>query len=740
MSWFRAVWAFLVRWVPFGILSTNKPRHFREMFGILWENRGRWGYAWRILNHGVCDGCSLGPRGLRDDVIPGTHLCLTRLKLLRLNTMRVIPASRLHRSDGLSGMSNEQLHQLGRIPYPMIRKNGEDKFTKISWDEATALIANKIKSSDPDRRGMFVSSRGLTNEAYYMLQKLWRIGGSPHIDSCARLCHAASGVGLGQTIGYGAPTISLSDLIGADVIFVIGSNLPNNKPVSTKYLRAARKAGSRVIVVNPFKEPAMERYWIPSIPSSAVFGTKLMDDFVPVRPGGDIAFISGMLKALDEIDGWNEKYISEMCTGADELRARLKTLPWSELVDDSGIDEEEMRRIAKIYAAAKTAVIVYSMGLTQYEFGVENVKMVVNLALSRGMIGREKCGILPIRGHSGVQGTAECGADATKLPGGLPINEENCDKLEKHYQHEIPRRIGLQAGHLLDHAGKEGLDLLYLVGGNHLENMPNRAHARMALEQVGLRVHQDILINSSALLPAKEAVLLLPAETRYEQRSGGTSTSTERRIRYTPEIPGPRIKEARPEWEIPQLIGQKLLPDRKDLFHFQDTTEIRQEMSEVMPLYAGIETLEKEGDWVQWGGERLGASFPNMPDGKAKLTTMDIPRVEVPEGQFLLHMRRGKQFNSITYGAHDPITNTKRSSIILDPRDMQDLGLTEGDAVVISNENARMFANAKSGPCRRSHVQGFWPECNVLLSQRYDPASGEPDYNTAVMVERAPFA
>ena len=302
-AWWLRLWRGILVLFPFGVLVRTKPRHFRETLRVLWENRGRWRYAWRILTRGVCDGCSLGPRGLRDDVLPGLHLCLTRLKLLKLTTMSAIPDEILGDPDRLSGLDNEALHALGRIPYPLLRRAGQRRFERVSWDAAQSIIVERLRASDPDRVGFFLTSRGITNETYYVAQKLARIAGTPHIDSCARLCHAASGVGLKQTIGYGAPTISLSDLVGADLIFIIGSNLPNNQPVSTKYLRAARRRGGRVVVINPFREPALERYWIPSIPSSAIFGTKLMDDYVPVRPGGDIAFMSGVLKALDAAGG-----------------------------------------------------------------------------------------------------------------------------------------------------------------------------------------------------------------------------------------------------------------------------------------------------------------------------------------------------------------------------------------------------------------------------------------------------
>jgi molybdopterin-dependent oxidoreductase alpha subunit len=739
MGFFRWLQRLLVIVVPFGLLSRHKPRHFREMLRVLWENRGRWLYALRILRHGVCDGCSLGPRGLKDDVIPGVHLCLTRLKLLRLNTMGAIPDELLGDVRALEKLSNEALHQLGRVPYPLLRRRGERGFSRVSWDEALALTTTYWQAAAPDRIGVFLTSRGLTNETYYTAQKLARVGGTPHVDTCARLCHAASSVGLKQTLGFAAPTLSLDDWLKAELIVIIGSNLPNNQPVSTKYLRAAKQRGARIVVINPFREPALERYWIPSVPWSALFGTRLMDDYYPVRPGGDIAFMSGVLKALDELNGWDEAFVGSRTSGAAELRERLKAQSWEELVTEAGVSAEGMREFAARYAGVSRAVFVYSMGLTQYEFGVDNVRMVVNLALARGMIGRPGTGVMPIRGHSGVQGSAECGADPEKLPGAVTLDAENIARFEADWQHAIPHEKGLRAAELLDRAGESGLDVLYLIGGNHLETMPDRRHAKRALSQVKLRIHQDIVLNTSTLLPAEEAVLVLPAQTRYEQRSGGTSTSTERRIRFTPEIPGPRLAEAKPEWEIPCLIGAALEPERSDLFGYRDTAQIRAEMARLMPLYEGIEKLAKEGDWVQWGGPQLGRDGFPTPDGKARFSTVGLPRVDVPLGQFLLTTRRGKQFNSMTYGSTDPLTDgQKRSAILLDPRDWAELGIREGERVRVTSQAGSMEATAGSGPCRRGHAQGFWPECNALLGRKYDPASGEPDYNTAVRIERAP--
>ena len=739
MSLLRRFWRWLQRVVPFGLLVATKPRHYREMLRVLWRNRGRWRYAMRILQHGVCDGCSLGPRGLRDDVIPGVHLCLTRLGLLELNTMRAIPDGALGDIRKLRAMSNEELHRLGRVPYPLLRRPGDPGFRRISWEEATRIAAESMTRTTGDKMAFFVSSRGLTNEAYYSIQKLARIGGSANVDSCARLCHAASASGLKLTLGWGAPTCSLSDIIGTDLLVLIGTDLANNQPVTTKYMHFAKAEGTRIVVVNPFREPALERYWVPSVTKSALWGTPLMDDFFAVRPGGDIAFMMGVMKALDARSLFDEKFIKERTTGFEALREEVRARSWDELSDAAGLGRDEIERFAELYGGAERAVLLYSMGLTQYAFGVDNVKMVVNLALCRANVGREKTGIIPIRGHSGVQGTAECGVDADKLPGGVDITDESCARFETAWGHPIPHQKGLKAAHALDAAARGEIDFMYLVGGNFLDTMPDPDNARRGLARPRVRIHQDIVLNSSTLVDAEELVLVLPAQTRYE--SGGTSTSTERRVRFSPAIEDPdgvNIAEARAEWLIPALIG-RALPSAKHCFSWQSTADVRVEMGRTMPLYAGIEGLAAEGQWVQWGGARLGQNgFPNMPDGRARFSTVAIPTPAVPEGKLMLTTRRGKQFNSITYGQKDPITASARRDVVLfHADDLRELGIGDGERVVLRSETGVMEATARTGPCRRKHVQAFWPEANVLLARVYDPVSGEPDYNALVTVERA---
>src|SRR6267378_3493706 len=458
------------RWrdlLPLGPRRHPRPRPFVEMAQVVWENRDNLGYAWRILNHGVCDGCSLGPRGLRDDVIDGVHLCMTRLKLLRLNTMGPAPDAELRSLASLRARSNEALHQLGRLPYPMIHRAGSDALHRLSWDEAHSIVRETLRDVPGERLAFFATSRGITNETYYAFTKVARLMGSNHVDLCARQCHAASVAGLKDTLGVPAPTCSLKDLIGSDLVVIWGSHLANNQPVTMKYLCYAKRRGTRILVVNPMREPGLERYWVPSDLRSALFGTRLMDDFFQVSVGGDIAFLHGVMKHLLERGACDERFIAERTAGFDGLSLLVAALPWEKLEELSGLTRADMGRFADQLARAKTCVFVYSMGLTQHRFGVDNVKALVNLALARGFLGREKCGIMPIRGHSGVQGGGECGVDPDKLPGGFEVAvDQDRRRFESLWGAPIPAWKGHRTLQMVEAAHRGELDLLYSVGGN----------------------------------------------------------------------------------------------------------------------------------------------------------------------------------------------------------------------------------------------------------------------------------
>ena len=733
-----SLWA---NWKPLG-LGETKPHHFTEMAKTAWQNKRHPLYAWRLLTRGVCDGCALGTSGMRDWTMDGIHLCTIRLNLLQLNTMGAMPWQRLETDlDGLRRLSSAELRRLGRLPYPMVRQRGDAGFRRVSWDEALDLLAERIRQMDPQRMAFYLTSRGLTNEVYYVAQKAARFLGTNHVDNAARVCHSPSSVALKQTLGVGASSVSYKDWIGTDLLVFIGSNVANNQPVTTKYLYYAKKAGTRLAVINPYKEPGMQRYWVPSVPESALMGTRLADEFYQVATGGDVAFLNGTLKYLIERDWLDHEFIARHTTGWGTLKEVLAAQDWETLERLSGLPHAQMLAFAETLHNAKTGILVWSMGITQHAFGVQNVQAIVNIALSQGWLGKEHCGVVPIRGHSGVQGGAEVGAVPDNFPGGVPVDEESAAAFGQQWGFAVPGWKGLRAVDMINAAADGALDLLYASGGNFLEVLPEPDYVRDALAKVPVRVHQDIYLTTQMLVDPAETVVLLPAQTRYEQRGGGTETSTERRIIFSPEVPGPRIGEARCEWEIFQDLAARVRPEQRDKITFASAHAIREEIARVVPSYAGIERLRAAGDQVQYGGRVLyrDGQFKTA-DGKGHFTALTPPELSLPAGKLMLSTRRGKQFNSLIYASKDAVTGARRDALFIAAEDAQARGLAEGDRALVTSDNgASLECRVHIAHILPRNVQVFWPEGNVLIRRRVcDVAAGVPDFNA--IVEVAPLA
>ena len=537
--------------IPFG-LGRTKPHHFRDMGKVIWDNRDNLGHAWKVLSRGVCDGCALGVSGFHDETMDGVHLCMTRLNLLRLNTMPALTTGAIEdpaRFAHTRTLPNRSLRELGRLAHPMLRRKGEERFRRISWDEALGRIATRIRAAPPERLAFFLTSRAITNEVYYVAQKVARLLGTGNIDNAARLCHSPSTGAMKATLGVAASTCSYKDWYGTDLIVFFGANPANDQPVTTKYLQQAKKLGTKIALVNPLREPGMERYWVPSSLESAVFGTDLMDYWVPVSQGGDIAWIYGVLKVLFA-NGWEDKgFIEKHTAGFDALKVAAEQVTWETIESQSGIARKGIEAFARVLFGAKNAVLVWSMGITQHAFGGDAVQMILNLGLARGFVGREKCGLVPIRGHSGVQGGAEMGAYSTALPGGMPVTPENAAALSKLYGFRVPDKNGLATLEMVEAAARGELDLLYCLGGNFLRTLPDPDFVASAMGKIPLRVHQDIILTDQMFIDPADEVILLPAQTRYEQTDGGTETTTERRVLFSPEIPR-QVGEARAEWKI----------------------------------------------------------------------------------------------------------------------------------------------------------------------------------------------
>jgi molybdopterin-dependent oxidoreductase alpha subunit len=610
----------------------------------------------------------------------------------------------------LAALTSQQLRDLGRLPEPMIRHRGEKGLRVVSWDEAYAAAAEKIRATAPERFAVYFTSRGILNEHYYAAQKAARAMGTSHVDNSARLCHAASTTAMKRHLGYGATTCSYRDWIGADLIVFLGANTPNHQPVTMKYLYYALQAGTKVAVVNPYFEPGLQKYWVPSVTESALFGTRFADTWFAVDTGGDFAFLTGVFKILVAEDWLDHDFITRCTAGFEEAKAHVEQLAWEPLERDSGATRAEMRRFAEMLRAAKNGIFVWAMGLTQHAHGVQTIEALINVALGRGWLGREHTGLMPIRGHSGVQGGAEVGC----VPG---FDEKQRQRYQQVWGFPLPTFAGLAAAEMVAAAYRGELDVFWITGGNFLETLPDPPAVHQALEKVGTRIHQDIVLSSMMLVEPRDTVVLFPATTRYESPGGGTETSTERRIIFSPEIPGRRIGLAKSEWEVFGEVAARVRPELAEKVRFRSSQQIRDEIGKAVPLYAGIENLKEEGDSLQWGGEHLfeDGTF-NTPDGKAHFSVPVASPRRAPEGMFYLSTRRGKQFNSMVHHARDPLTAAVRDTVIMSQQDAERLSVRNGDRVRLTSSNGSFTGRVQIDQIKPGNLEVHWPEANVLLS------------------------
>ncbi|MEN9802822.1 MAG: hypothetical protein RLZ37_1947, partial [Actinomycetota bacterium] len=526
------------------------------------------------------------------------------------------------------------------------------------------------------------------------------------------------------------------DVLETDLIVLWGTNVANNQPVFTKYLYEAKRNGARVVVINPYLEPGLDRYWVPSKPESFLFGTKICDLHVPVRPEGDVSLANALVKVLAESGDVDEEFIGSHTSGWNDLVRHLSTRSLEDLLSEAGVDRATFEELVDAYTKSKGAIFVWSMGITQHRYGVEGVQAIVNVALARGNVGRDGAGLMPIRGHSGVQGGAEMGAYATAFPGGIGIDAESARHLEQVWGFPVPDREGITAPEMILAAENGDLDIVFLDGSNLLEIMPDPQRVAQALERIPLRVHQDVVLTSQMFVDGDD-VILLPAATRYEQEGGGTSTTTERRIAFSPQVVDPP-GEARSEWRIFAELAVRVEPRLAKHFDWADNAVLRTEIADVVPMYRGIETLENVHDAVQYGGRHLcaGGVFPTE-SGRGAFTVVDVRPQQLPDGSFFLSTRRGKQFNSMVFAEKDPLTGAARDAVYIDIDDAARLGIADGDAVRVTNTTGTMIGTAHLVRIAAGSIQVHWPEGNVLIDAHVNAdASRIPDYNAIVTIER----
>jgi predicted molibdopterin-dependent oxidoreductase YjgC len=435
-----------------------------------------------------------------------------------------------------------------------------------------------------------------------------------------------------------------------------------------------------------------------------------------------------------EQDGIDAEYVRTRTVAFDRASEQVLASSWDALERDSGSTRERMQAFARLLIERPNAIFVWSMGLTQHAHGVETIKALINVGLARGLPGRSNRGLVPIRGHSGVQGGAEVGC----VPA---VDSTTAARWTDLWGFPVSDVRGWTASEMIDHSAAGDVDVFWIVGGNFLETLPDPDRCARALTRPRLRIHQDLVLSSSMIADSDGDVVILPAATRYESAGGGTETTTERRIVFSPEIPGRRIGRAMPEWQVFGEVAARARPERAPQMGFHSADAIRREIARAVPLYAGIETLRAKGDQVQWGGPVLYAdgNFATA-DRKAHFSVVRMRTVVPAPGtqQFAVSTRRGKQFNSMIQRDVDPLTGAAREDVLISRDDLERTGIADGAAIRLRSPHGTFTGRAKAAPIKPGNLEVHWPEGNALLAaEAIDPDSMEPDYNALVTIERA---
>jgi len=532
-----------------------------------------------------------------------------------------------------------------RLTQPMIRKNG--KMEPASWDEALDLVVSKFKETQAANGNdsvTFFSSAKTTNEENYLMMKLARaVFKTNNVDHCARLCHSSTVLGLAATFGSGAMTNSISCMEQADCILVTGSNTTEQHPlIGTRIIQNVVKNGAKLIVADNRK----------------IRLARLADIHVRWKNGTDVAFLNGIMNVIIAEGLEDKEFVRTRTENYAELKKTVANYPPEKAAEICGIKPEEIIKVARMFAAADRAMIVYSMGITQHTHGVDNVKSCANLVMLTGNVGRPGTGVNPLRGQNNVQGACDMGALNNVFSGYQQVTDPAArEKFEKAWGVEnLPDKPGLTVTTAIDAAAEGQLKALYVMGENPMMSDPDQNHVRQAMEKLEFLVVQDIFPTPTT----EYADVILPAASYAEK--DGTFTSTERRVQRVRKAIEP-VGQSRSDWEILCDVARRAGYDQMS---YNSAGEIMDEVAAVTPIYGGIsyERIDQVG--LQW--PCLDKDHPGTPvlhsgkfsRGLGMFSPAEYrPSVELPDKDYPFLLSTGRCYFHFHTG-----TMTRRSRLL----------------------------------------------------------------------------
>jgi molybdopterin-dependent oxidoreductase alpha subunit len=624
----------------------------------------------------------------------------------------------------LAELSGREMEKLGRLNTPIFKSAGSNRYRPVSWNWAIAYAAEELMRYDPSRTFFYSSGRS-SNEAGFVFQLLARVYGTNNVNNCSYYCHQATSEGLATTIGKGTSTVELEDLTGADCIFVIGANPSSNHPRFIHMLKHCRDRGGDVIVINPAKEPGLVKFAVPKSPGSMLSGgTEIASDHLQPKIGSDIALLKGLMKAVLAMHAEDAAFIEQHGAGYADFRADLDALSWDTVVALTGIAQADIERVAGRYAERHNVVFAWGMGMTHHVHGVENVEAIANLALLRGMIGRRHAGLLPLRGHSNVQGIGTIGVKPI-------VSEQVFAAMEKALGVTLSRRKGFDTMSGLEAAERGEIDAAVIMGGNLWGATPDTAFATRSMDRIGFKLFLTTTLNRGHVHGLGEGeALILPVTARDEEWSPTTQESMFNYVRLS-DGGITRLDNVRPETVILCDIAEILVPDCGiDFAAFKQHRQVREAIARIVPGMEQLADIDVAKREFHIGNRVMHEPKFGTPDAKAHFVVTPLP-VESGAPLALATVRSEGQFNTIIYEERDSYrAGAGRDAVFLNREDMAAFGVTAGQRITVRSSQGRMSATATPFDLPRGSALAYFPEANVLTATVVDPRSRTPAFKS----------
>jgi molybdopterin-dependent oxidoreductase alpha subunit len=722
----------------------------REAGGIL--------KLWRAMrSKNACKTCALGMGGQRGGMVNELghfpEVCKKSLQAMVADMQGAIRSDfwEQYSVRGLQQLSPRELEHCGRLVEPVRYTRETGRYTPITWKEALESIASKLRATPPDETFWYFSGRS-SNEAGFLLQLFARLYGTNNVNNCSFYCHQASGVGLASVTGSGTATIELEDLEHADCVFVIGGNQASNHPRLMRTLLHVRRRGGQVIVVNPIVETGLVRFNVPSDIKSLLFGSRIATLYVQPHIGGDLAMLTGIAKRVVEMGAHDEAFLNNHCQGWPELKSRLASVSWDEIITKSGLARDEINEMASRYAAAKKVVFSWTMGITHHAHGVNNVQAIGNLALLRGMVGRPGCGLMPIRGHSNVQGIGSVGVSPK-------LKDAIFDRLQSHLNVTLPTTAGRDTMACIEGAATGELKVGFCLGGNLYGSNPDARYAAKSIANLDQIVYLNTTLNTGHAHGLARETIILPVLARDEEPQPTTQESMFNYIRLSDG--GPRRHEGtRSEIDIIASIAERVArpsapgsaggngheantQQRRgltalDWSQMRSTAQIRKAIAQIVPGFEQMADIDRTKQEFQIGGRTFHSTQFATPDGRARLHVHDLPDLEGTGADEVrvMTIRSEGQFNTVVYEDDDIYRGIEgRDVVLLHPNDLRRFRLGGGQRATIHgpagsmpNIRATEFAKIKPG-----NAAMYYPECNILMNRTLDPKSKTPAFKCVIV-------